>query len=74
MELKLTRISLGELEAAINKARLALPSQGVEGSLESDVAALGGLYGKMIYYRQCEVPMELLTDSEQIALLNWMVE
>lgn len=70
----MTRITLGELEATINKARLALPPHGVEASLESDVAALGGLYGKMIYYKQLEVPMELLTDAEQVALLNWIVE
>jgi hypothetical protein len=69
----LTQISLSDLEAAINKARAALPAHGVEQQLASDIATLANLYGKMIYYKQAVVPMQLLSDSEQIVLLNWVM-
>jgi Protein of unknown function (DUF3717) len=69
----LTQISLSDLEAAINKARVNLPEQGVDHQLASDVAILANLYGKMIYYKQVVVPMQLLSDSEQIVLLNWVM-
>jgi Protein of unknown function (DUF3717) len=69
----LTQISLSDLEAAINKARAALPAKGTEHQLASDVAVLANLYGNMIYYKQVVVPMQLLSDSEQIVLLNWVM-
>jgi hypothetical protein len=70
----LTQISLSDLEVAINKARAALPPQGADHQLAADVALLANLYGKMIYYKQVIVPMQLLSDSEQIVLLNWVMD
>ena len=69
----LTQISLSDLEVAINKARAALPAQRTEHELASDVEVLANLYGKMIYYKQVVVPMQLLSDNEQIVLLNWVM-
>jgi Protein of unknown function (DUF3717) len=69
----LTQISLSDLEVAINRARAALPSQGTDHQLASDVSVLANLYGKMIYYKQVVVPMQLLSDAEQIVLLNWIM-
>jgi hypothetical protein len=69
----LTQISLSDLEAAINKARANLPNHEVDHRLASDVAILANLYGKMIYYKQVVVPIQLLSDSEQIVLLNWVM-
>jgi Protein of unknown function (DUF3717) len=69
----LTQISLSDLEVAINRARAAMPTQGVNHELAADVAALANLYGKMIYYKQVVVPIQLLSDSEQIVLLNWVM-
>jgi hypothetical protein len=69
----LTQISLSDLEVAINRARAALPSQGIDHQLASDVAVLANVYGKMIYYKQVVVPMQLLSDAEQIVLLNWIM-
>jgi hypothetical protein len=70
----LTQISLSDLEVAINKARAKLPPKGVEHQLAEDVAILANLYGKMIYYKQVVVPIQLLSDSEQIVLLNWVMD
>jgi hypothetical protein len=70
----LTQISLSELEVAINKARVAMPSHGADHELQADVSILANLYGKMIYYKQLVVPMHLLSDNEQIVLLNWVMD
>jgi Protein of unknown function (DUF3717) len=69
----LTQISLSDLEAAINRARANLPAQGVNHELAFDVEVLANLYGKMIYYKQVVVPLQLLSDGEQIVLLNWVM-
>jgi Protein of unknown function (DUF3717) len=69
----LTQISLSDLEAAINRARAHLPAQGINHELASDVEVLANLYGKMIYYKQVVVPLQLLSDGEQIVLLNWVM-
>jgi Protein of unknown function (DUF3717) len=69
----LTQISLSDLEAAINRARSNLPAQGINHELASDVEVLANLYGKMIYYKQVVVPLQLLSDGEQIVLLNWVM-
>jgi hypothetical protein len=69
----LTQISLSDLEAAINRARAAMPAQGINHELASDVEVLANVYGKMIYYKQIVVPLQLLSDGEQIVLLNWVM-
>jgi Protein of unknown function (DUF3717) len=69
----LTQLSLSDLELAINKARASLALNTADSEIHEDVAILAGLYGKMIYYKQLEVPMHLLSDNEQIVLLNWII-
>ncbi len=66
------QITLTDLELAINRARQHLPAQGAEHKLATEVSVLANLYGKMIYYKQIIVPMELLTDVEQMTLLQWV--
>jgi hypothetical protein len=70
---ELTHITLSDLELAINKARASLALNTASSDVHEDVAVLASLYGKMIYYKQIEVPMHLLSDNEQIVLLNWIM-
>jgi Protein of unknown function (DUF3717) len=77
MYVALNQLALADLETAINKARQALehssPKVGDEDPIQVDLSVLAGLYGKMIYYQQISIPMELLSDTEQIALLTWAI-
>ena len=77
MDVALNQLTLADLETAINKARQALqnssPNVGDEDPIQMDLSVLAGLYGKMIYYQQISLPMELLSDTEQIALLTWAI-
>ena len=77
MDVALNQLTLADLETAINKARQALqnssPHVGDEDPVQIDLSVLAGLYGKMIYYQQISLPMELLSDTEQIALLTWAI-
>ena len=77
MDVALNQLTLADLETAINKARQALqnssPNVGDEDPVQIDLSVLAGLYGKMIYYQQISLPMELLSDTEQIALLTWAI-
>jgi hypothetical protein len=78
MDVDLNLLNMASLEAAINKARgllIVMPSGAIEAKqLHVEIAVLAGLYGKMIYYKQSQIPMELLTDTEQITLLNWIIQ
>jgi hypothetical protein len=76
MHVALNQLCLADLEAAINKARTLLSSmKSIESEdgdqTRTDLAVLAGLYGKMIYYQQVSIPMALLSDTEQVTLLNW---
>lgn len=77
MHVALNQLSLADLETAINKARQSLqhssPNADDEDPIQVDLSVLAGLYGKMIYYQQISIPMELLSDTEQIALLTWAI-
>jgi hypothetical protein len=81
MHVVLNQLTLADLEIAINKARQALQHSlsnananvSDEGAIQMDLSVLAGLYGKMIYYQQISVPMDLLSDTEQIALLTWAI-
>jgi Protein of unknown function (DUF3717) len=77
MYVALNQLTLADLETAINKARQALehssPKIGDDDPIQVDLSVLAGLYGKMIYYQQTSIPMELLSDTEQIALLTWAI-
>ena len=66
-------IAIGELEAAINRARLAQPASGVEAVLAREVAVLGSLYGRLIWERRTAVAWDELSDGERMALRLWLV-
>ena len=66
-------IGIGELEAAINRARLAQPASGVEAVLAREVAVLGSLYGRLIWERRTTVAWHELSDGERVALRLWLV-
>lgn len=66
------RITLAELEAAINRARAAQPASGAESSLTLEVATLGALYGRLIWERRDGVEIDVLSDSERVALRLWL--
>jgi Protein of unknown function (DUF3717) len=65
-------ITIGQLETAINRARVALPAHGTESALPPDVAVLATIYGRLIYERSDRVDLERLTDEEQVTLLRWL--
>lgn len=67
-------LTLADLELAINKARAEANSRDANQELIEEVSSLAGLYGKMIYYKQQQVPMDLLTDMELVTLLNWVTK
>jgi hypothetical protein len=68
------QLTLTDLELAINKARAEANSRATDQELIEEVSTLAGLYGKMIYYKQQQVPMDLLTDTELVTLLNWVTK
>jgi hypothetical protein len=67
-----TRIAIGELEAAINRARTAQPASGPESALTLEVATLGALYGRLIWERRDSIDASELSDAERVALRLWL--
>lgn len=65
-------IPIAQLEAAINRARNALPASGNEAALSRDVALLAALYGRMIFEGRSTLDLEELEDGEQVVLLQWL--
>jgi Protein of unknown function (DUF3717) len=68
------QLTLTDLEVAINKARAEAGARNADQDLKAELSELAGLYGKMIYYKQNQVPMDLLTDTELVTLLNWVTK
>jgi hypothetical protein len=66
------RVSIGALEAAINRARAAQPAAGPESSLTLEVATLAALYGRLIWERRDGVELDALSDAERVALRLWL--
>ena len=66
------RITIGELEAAINRARAAQPASGPEAALTLEVATLAALYGRMIWARENALDSDALSDAERVALRLWL--
>ena len=64
-------LTIGALEAAINRARAAQPATGAEAVLSREVSVLAKLYGRMIWDREAERPWETLTDTERVAFQLW---
>jgi hypothetical protein len=67
-----SRIAIGDLEAAINRARAAQPASGPESALTLEVATLGALYGRLIWERSDGVGVSELSDAERVALRLWL--
>jgi hypothetical protein len=67
-----TWLPIGDLEAAINRARAAQPASGPESTLTLEVATLGGLYGRLIWEHRDGVEIGSLTDGERVALQLWL--
>jgi hypothetical protein len=65
------RIPIGELEAAINRARASLPTVGGEPLMTLEVSTLASLYGRLIWERHPEVLLDALSQAERIALALW---
>lgn len=65
-------VTIAELEAAINRARAAQPASGPEAALTLEVAALGALYGRLIWEQRTEIAAEALSDGERVALRLWL--
>jgi Protein of unknown function (DUF3717) len=66
------RMTIGQIEAAINRARRAQPAVGHEASLSSDVALLASIYGLMIFHHQDEQVLAELAPGPRAALLRWV--
>lgn len=64
-------VTIGELEAAINRARAAQPAVGAEAVLSREVSVMAKLYGRMIWERQPDLSWDALTDAERVALQLW---
>lgn len=61
-----TTWTIGEVEAAINRLRESSPGDGI--SLSQDLAGLGDLYGRMIYFNLASVPADALSPRERSLL------
>jgi Protein of unknown function (DUF3717) len=76
MQVALNQLVLADLETAINKARSNLATcklgSDEQHQIQIDLSVLADLYGKMIYYQQETISMTLLSDTEQVTLLNWV--
>jgi len=67
-----SRLAIGDLEAAINRARAAQPASGPESALTLEVATLGALYGRLIWERRDSIDVSALSDAERVALRLWL--
>lgn len=65
------RLHIGQVEAAINRARRLLPASGHEATLSKDVALLADVYGSMIYTRQDELRLGELDLAHREVLVRW---
>ena len=65
------RITIGEVEAAINRARAALASVGAESALTVEVSVLAGLYGRLIWARRDDVSVDARSPAERLAIRLW---
>ena len=65
-------ITITQLEDAINRARTRTPSTGNESSLSADVAALGAVYGRLIFRNGLTVEVATLSERERDALGRWV--
>jgi hypothetical protein len=67
-----TRITIAQLEQAINRARDAHPASGREFALATEVSLLGTLYGALIFRGQAYVDLDDLPEPQRSALSRWL--
>jgi hypothetical protein len=72
--MKLTLLTLSDLEQAINYWRTQHPSQGEERALSAQVNALATVYALMIYQGHAEVPLAQLPPLAQQLLADWRAQ
>jgi hypothetical protein len=65
-------LPIGDLEAAINRARAAQPASGPESALTLEVATLGALYGRLIWEHRDGIETGRLSAAERVALQLWL--
>ena len=65
------QLRIGDIEAAINAARLREPAQGSDSTLSADVAVLAGLYGEMIWLRRTQIAVAELSETQRTVLERW---
>jgi hypothetical protein len=66
------RVTIGDLEAAINRARSIQPASGPESSLTLEMATLAALYGRLIWEKAEAIEVDRLSEAERIALRLWL--
>lgn len=69
-----TRISITELEQAINFWRARRPSQGEERRLCPEVAALAGPYAAMIFAGHRSIEAQALDEAAHAAWTAWQAQ
>lgn len=67
-----TRITITQLEQAINTARGSQPASGSESALSAEVSLLASLYGKLIFRGQSHLDIDELAEAQRAALLRWL--
>lgn len=67
-----TRITITQLEQAINLARGAQPASGSESALSSEVASLATLYGQLIFRGEGDLDIDQLTEAQRTLLQRWL--
>lgn len=65
-------IAIGDIEAAINRARATQPATGTESTLSLEVGTLAALYGRLIWQHSEAVGVSELSDAERLALQLWL--
>ena len=66
------RITITQLELAINQARASQPASGSESALSGDVSRLAALYGRLIFHGQAHLDADALEEQLRAALLRWL--
>jgi hypothetical protein len=66
-----TRVTISDLERAINRARTVQPAAGPEATLRLEVSTMAALYGRLIYEHRESVGLTELSAAERVALRLW---
>jgi len=66
-----TRVTITDLERAINRARTVQPAGGPEAALRLEVSTMAALYGRLIYGHRESIDLAELSAAERVALRLW---